>query len=160
MSSRCHNNAATTRNGNIDAPRIDEEGNEMIRIFATAAAVMLLAMTAHADPVPREIIGTWCLSSEYDGKAYYLEAEAGSDCNGNGGNVLVIKSDRYNGHEFSCRFTEVKAWTDRDEPLNTKQMTAPTVRIEALCGIGNDQWREMVVLALSKGMLIARNGDN
>jgi hypothetical protein len=132
----------------------------MIRLLATATAVMVVATTAHADPVPREIIGTWCFSSEYDGKAYYLEAEASSDCNGAGGKILVINSDRYNGHEFSCRFTEVKAWINRDQPLNTKQMGAPTVRIEALCGIGTDQWRETVVLALSKGTLIAKNGDN
>jgi hypothetical protein len=56
---------------------------------------MMAATTAHADPVPQDIVGTWCFSSEHDGKAIYVEAEAGSACNGDGHKVLVITSDRY-----------------------------------------------------------------
>jgi hypothetical protein len=73
--------------------------------------VTCLPSAAYADRIPKEILGEWCGSSgtETASDVAYYSPVSCRDTD----QWLVIKPDRYEGHEMGCRFVSVRTWYDR-----------------------------------------------
>lgn len=114
-----------------------------MRIAAALIAAAALASQAHAASaaVPREIIGQWCLVKQEDrSTSYYASRGAREQCSDE---VLVIKTDRYEGSEFVCRYTKIK----NDDS---------TSQIDSKCDGEGWTWTQHATISLSKGRLVVK----
>jgi hypothetical protein len=124
----------------------------MTRLLAVVGLAICFASAAHADRVPKEILGEWCgQSAQTEGVDYYFPGTC-RDTDG----WLVVKPDRYEGHELGCRFASVKTWYDRNIARNTKETGVTVARINARCGGEGCEWRESFIIYVSKGTLEIR----
>jgi hypothetical protein len=69
---------------------------------------------------------------------------------------MTFKQDEYVAEAYSCRYVTIKWWRDYDLPLTTKRMGAIVASIESQCVNEGDEWKELLVIYFSKGLLIVR----
>jgi hypothetical protein len=124
------------------------------KILMAAALVVAFAQAAQADSLPKDFRGTWCYVGEYGGRVQYeyLSPFEGDSCKARDG-ILKFKADQYEEIESGCRFTAVKAWTDPKKARNTKEMGAPSVRIDSTCDGEGCTWKEQLTAYIEKGTL-------
>jgi len=123
---------------------------------AFVVMVVLLLLAAYdaqaAVSVPRELIGTWCVSK--DGKE--LVGYGSKDCHGDELTVTVSPKGYETNEERGCTFTSTRRFYDRNVPRNTKEMGVNVVAIEAACRGEYDKWKETFEMFLSQGYLTIR----
>ena len=82
-------------------------------MMTIAAAAMLAPGAVRADTLPKEILGKWCLNTEYG-----LDSTTYARCKGNDGGTMIVKKDSAEFYEEDgCNFTSVatriQMWGER-----------------------------------------------
>jgi hypothetical protein len=132
----------------------------MKTLIAAALGLLVLAPTAHADSLPKELLGKWCFTSDEESEKpgaqwTHIAYEWTKDCAEDG--WLLIKQRGWTAHESGCGFTSVRTVWDKTIPVATKTPTGAWVaHIKAKCGGEGCEWRSNFVLYLSKGTLFMR----
>jgi hypothetical protein len=68
-----------------------------------------------------------------------------------GDGILVIRADRYDGWEHTCRFTAIRPVFDRDLIATTKTMGVTRMQIDAICKGKGCTWKEQFSLYKEQG---------
>jgi hypothetical protein len=128
----------------------------MTKILLTGVAALAMVTSAHADPLPRSVLGKWCVNaSESTGLKWvdYL-FKWDEDCSAE--DVIQIKHNEWTGWEFSCKFIAAKTRFDPTIPRDTKNSGVWVSHIEAKCFGLCTTWRSNFILYFSKGQLEMR----
>jgi hypothetical protein len=103
-----------------------------------------------APQLPKEFVGAWC-TEILDRWVYLYRTEDGCD-----DGRMTFKQDEYVAEAYSCRYLAIKSWRDYDLPLTTRRMGAIVASIESQCVNEGDQWKELLVIYFSQGLLFVR----
>jgi hypothetical protein len=136
-------------------------------LLIAGAATLSAAVPAHADPLPKVYVGTWCLSSGFNGDAASaFSVDRPDDCKemsekNINATVVKITSNGYTTDVGQCRFLSVRQ-TKTKLPLSTKahgpEDWTPVVRIKSECkGLGQNggrPWHKQIELGYAKGTLL------
>jgi hypothetical protein len=120
-----------------------------------AIGIAILPGLAHSKAIiPGQFVGRWCGEEEY-----YILREP-SYVNPTGDCLkdeypLVIDREGYGTRDAWCKVDSIKTSIDWGEARDTKNMGAPSIRINATCFDTNYKilWRELRIMVLTKGDL-------
>jgi hypothetical protein len=127
----------------------------MKKLLMTAATLLVLgnAPVLAGSTVPKDMLGSYCaIQSEGIGEENVLllddRKEEVKSC---GDGILVIRADRYDGWEHTCRFTAIRPVFDRDLIATTKTMGVTRMQIDAICKGEGCTWKEQFSLYKEQG---------
>ena len=136
-----------------------------LRLIVVAGAALFAAVPAHADPLPRPYVGSWCFVN--DNSKYQSGTPGDKTCSGVF-NTRAIRTLKINlkGYEWAnadaadgtlCKFVSIKL-TGRKAAASTQARPKdyiPIIRTVARCiGEGVDEvWRERQEFTYYKGSL-------
>jgi hypothetical protein len=109
------------------------------------ATVLIMCRSADAAQLPKQFFGTWCLGPE----DRHVLIEGTPNCRADEEEMIFTRNG-YDGPEYSCRYVAIQTWRDRNLPYSTKEMGAPTAKIDARCEGEGCQWRERLVIRFPK----------
>ena len=133
-------------------------------LIAVAGAVLFAAVPAHADPLPRAYVGSWCFVNDNSHNQSGTPGE--KTCSGIFTRAIRTLKINLKGYEWTnadatdgilCKFVSIKH-TGRKAAASTQARPKdyiPIIRTVARCiGEGVDEiWRERQEFAYSKGSL-------
>ena len=134
-------------------------------LIAVAGAALFAAVPAHADPLPRPYVGSWCFVN--DNSKYQSGTPGDKTCSGVF-NTRAIRTLKINlkGYEWTnadatdgilCKFVSIKHTGRKAAPSPKAKLEdyVPIIRTVARCiGEGVDEiWRERQELTYYKGSL-------
>jgi hypothetical protein len=125
-----------------------------VTIIIAAIGFAILPGLAHAKAIiPEQFVGRWC-----GGQEWYILREPSylnptGDCLTDE-DPLVIDRKSYGMRDAYCEVDSIKTWIDWGEPRDTRNMGAPSIRINATCFDTNyNRWKEFLIMVLPKGSL-------
>jgi len=130
--------------------------------LAIAALFLATSAQASADSLPKEFLGKYCRSGDYDSIYFPDENNRCFDTKGEmiGSEALEIKPNEFVGWEFSCDFNSVKVKWDPKISVATKTpLGADVAYIVASCGGEGYEWKERVKIYLAKGYLFLESKE-
>jgi hypothetical protein len=126
-----------------------------VTIIAAIGLTILPGLAHSKAIIPGQFVGRWCGGEEY----YILRGEPSyvnptGDCLKDE-DPLVIDREGYGTRDAWCKVDSIKTWIDWGEARDTKNMGAPSIRINATCFDTNYKilWREFLIMVLTKGTL-------
>jgi hypothetical protein len=138
----------------------------MKKLLLTVVAFAALALPAHADSLPKEVLGKWCYMPDDESRGdkpgttwerTHFEWFSGSKCNE--ADVMTVRHKDWTGLESGCSFTSVKTKFDPNIARNTKTMGVNVAHVSARCSGEGCSWRSDFVLYFSQGVLYMRGRD-
>jgi hypothetical protein len=122
--------------------------------IVAAIGFAILPRLAHSEAIiPDQFVGRWCGGQEWYDLREPSYFNPTGDCLKDE-DPLVIDRKGYGTKEAYCEVDSIKTSIDWGEPRNTKNMGAPSIRINATCfDINYNRWREVLILVLPKGSL-------
>ena len=126
-----------------------------VTIIAAIWVALFPGLAHSAAIISNQFVGRWCGDKEY----YILRGEPSyinptGDCLKDE-DPLVIDREGYGTRDAWCRADSIKTWIDWGEVRDTKNMGAPSIRINATCFDTNYKifWKEFLEMVLTKGTL-------
>jgi hypothetical protein len=99
-------------------------------LFVMTMALACSSVPSHADALPKEYIGKWCLRAEKVDSQYYS-----SDTSNCPNSVLTIDNKSYyTGEDYQCNIISIKT--------GKKEYYIPDIRIVARCHMESQTWIE------------------
>jgi hypothetical protein len=126
-----------------------------VTIIAAIGLAILPGLAHSKAIIPDPFVGRWCGTEEY-----YISRGEPSYVNPTGDCLkdeepLVIDREGYGTRDAWCKMDSIKTWIDRGEARDTKNMGAPSIRINATCFDTSYKTlrREFLIMVLTKGTL-------